>query len=177
MPDAGEGDGMNAAMRPGNEIDFEDIYPRVCSKCHWRFISYPIDNPRIDAEWCDSCNRDPLSDRSEDATWASTRSKPFVFMGWSFLEKQIPETPGEIGLMLYKKLPYPENPDAFLSYSKGSVKERMAAWLIAHWFEHLLQICPCRDGKRDKAVDEGEGSNFRKAVINSLIWYHERGLS
>jgi hypothetical protein len=169
---------LNAAMTPGTDFILPPVLtPDVCAKCHCRF--FPFRGPvRIDSAWCDSCNLDPMKDMQEDDIWSKSKHQPYFFMGWRFRVSLLPNMLGGNGLMLYKKLPYPENPDACLSYAWGSEenKAHLAAWLIGHWFEHLLQICPCLHGQRDQSVDEGDGSPFRKAMIDSLLWYHRHGL-
>jgi hypothetical protein len=115
----------------------------------------------------------------EDEFWAtSSKREAYVFAGWKFWVKENPFVSDTVILKLYKKLPYPEDANKVLSASWGSPSEkpRLAAWLIGHWYEHLFQICPCLHGVKDQAVDEGDGSPFRQAVIESLLWYHKRGL-
>lgn len=41
------------------------------------------------------------------------------------------------------------------------------AWLIAHWWEHKLRICPCLP------QDDKELSHFRDAFVESLLVYWE----
>lgn len=171
---------MYAAMIPGNEIQIPKIvYPEICQKCHCRYYPFPGREARIDSEWCDSCNRDPLTDITEDDFWRREKKEPYIFMGWRFKVRETYECPETIVLGLYKKLPYPEDPEKLMSVSFGPRRElpKLAAWLIAHWFEHLLRICPCLHGERDQALDEGDGSPFRKAMIQSLLWYHSQGFS
>ena len=168
------------AMLPGNDIQIPKIViPERCEKCHAKFVRwYGSRSPRIDEKWCNACNEDPLNDLMEDDLWARVSIQPYIFAGWKFKVMEHPADPNGVTLMLYKKLPYPEAPAKFLSAAWGLDidKPRLAAWLIGHWYEHLLQICPCLHGVRDQAVDEGDGSPFRKAVIESLLWYHQRGL-
>lgn len=172
---------MNGAMMPGADIDINHIQiisPERCIKCHAKFVRYALRPARIDESWCQSYNDDPTTDLMEDDYWATAHREPYVFAGWNFRLSETQTDPGIIFLRLYKKLPYPEDPTKVLSASWGdeSQKPRLAAWLIGHWYEHLLQICPCLHGVRDQAVDEGDGSNFRRAMIESLLWYHEWGL-
>ena len=169
------------AMTPGNEISMTQVViPARCEKCHARFVSMPhFQRPsRIDEKWCGSCNDDPTTDIMEDNYWAKVPTQPYIFAGWRFKVYENRVEPDGVSLMLYKKLPYPENPANVFSASWGLRSEmpRLAAWLIGHWYEHLFQICPCLHGVRDQAVDEGDGSPFRQAVIESLLWYHKRGL-
>lgn len=169
------------AMMPGNDISMTRVVTaQRCEKCHARFVSMPhFQRPsRIDEKWCGSCNDDPTTDIMEDEFWAISKREAYVFGGWKFKVSDWPTDPDIVSLMLHKKLPYPENPGAVLSVSWGPRHEmpRLAAWLIGHWYEHLFQICPCLHGVKDQAVDEGDGSPFRQAVIESLLWYHKRGL-
>jgi hypothetical protein len=169
------------AMMPGNDISMlQVLIPERCEKCHARFFVYMpnLRHPRIDEKWCDSCNDDPTTDISEDEYWAVTHTQPYIFAGWKFRVYESPTDPDGVTLRLFKKLPYPESPSKFMSASWGlrSDMPRLAAWLIGHWYEHLLQVCPCLHGERDQAVDEGDGSPFRKAIIQSLLWYHKQGL-
>jgi hypothetical protein len=168
------------AMMPGNEIFIPQVVvPERCEKCHCRFVYAPhFRHPRIDEKWCQSCNDDPTTDIMEDSYWATVHTQPYIFAGWKFKVNEWPTDADNVTLMLYKKLPYPEDPGKVLSASWGLRSEmpRLAAWLIGHWYEHLFQICPCLHGLRDEAVDEGDGSPFRKTVIESLLWYHDREL-
>lgn len=168
-----------SAMMPGNQIDVSVAIPQRCEKCHARFVYSPhFRRARIDEKWCQSCNDDPTTDLIEDEYWSKFPTQAYIFAGWKFRVYEKRDDPDMIVLNLYKKLPYPEDPVKVLSAAWGneSEKPRLAAWLIGHWYEHLFQICPCLHGIRDQQVDEGDGSNFRKAVIESLLSYHECGL-
>lgn len=172
---------MSAAIESGETLFFlsrRTCTTEMCAKCKARFVAMPGATPRIDSSWCPNCNTDPTSDLMEDQLWSTTKEQPFIFAGWKFSLRLSPHREHGACLRLWKRLPYPEAPGLDLSYSEGHVsqKARLAAWLTGHWYEHLFNICPCQNGVRDKDVDEGEGSNFRKAVIESLLWYHERGL-
>ena len=97
----------------------------------------------------------------------------YTFAGWEFERRD--DTGGDMNinvLILWKELKNPHPPDAVLSY-KGFGKaygvEYAAAWLIAHWYEHKLQICPCQNGEEP---DANESSlRFRAAFIESLLFY------
>ena len=168
------------AMTPGNDISMTQVViPQRCEKCHAQFFYAPyFRHPRIDEKWCYSCNDDPTTDIMEDEFWRTSKREAYIFAGWKFWVNESPIESDTVILRLYKKLPYPEDANKVMSASWGPRSEmpRLAAWLIGHWYEHLLQICPCLHGVRDEAVDEGDGSPFRKAVIESLLWYHDRGL-
>lgn len=154
---------------------------KTCERCGWMFPEPLWNAPRV-LEWCNDC-QDILFDRGEGGMWkVRPEWRLFTFMGWKFeIRSHVSPVSGEIGIegsfmLLWKKLINPETPQLIYSYrgigSGHLAKERAAAWLIAHWWEHALDICPCQHGKRDDAA----GSNFRYHVIESLLWYHERGL-
>ena|SRR5215472_7724591 len=106
----------------------------------------------------------------------------FEFMGWKFGDRPH----GQQGLLsCFKPLLNPFPKDAYWSYCtyellglgdvplgprrdtlQSFVKKRAAAWLIAHWYEHALVVCPCQ-----QEAEEDKPSNFREAVISGLIWW------
>jgi hypothetical protein len=47
----------------------------------------------------------------------------------------------------------------------GEEYRKAAAWFIAHWWEHKLEICPCLGTHQD--------SNFMDTVIASQLYYAE----
>jgi hypothetical protein len=71
-------------------------------------------------------------------------------------------------LILNNELLSPHSPDspAMFSYhaiGDGFTLEMCIAWLLSHWYEHALDICPCtREG--------GKNNNFRRAFIST--WEH-----
>lgn len=167
-------------MQPGSDIRIAPVIsPEMCSKCHAKFVRFSGSvKPRIDPAWCDQCNADPTSDWMDDEFWRTSRNAPYILAGWKFARREDPVRTDHIYLLLYKKLPYPEAPGLDRSYATGPVgnEAHLAAWLIGHWYEHLLNICPCQNGVRDESLDAGDGSPFRQAVIKSLLWYRAEGL-
>ena len=85
-------------------------------------------------------------------------TKIFTFCGWAFFDD------GEKLLISYHRLPNPHPPEAYYAYKTyGRVfgREHAAAWLIAHWFEHYMNTCPCLNGDKP--------SKFRHACIEALL--------
>lgn len=157
------------------------ITASVCEKCGGRFARFSSPWPSWDTrrvsqkirnpEWCPGCNADILHDAEEDRFWE--RGEPYLFMGFRLKVTQSPI--GDWGqVLLWKKLIHPEAPNLIYSYHSfdryGCFTLEMAcAWLIAHWWEHALDICPCQGGVKDDA----KGSTFRHAVMESIMWYHK----
>lgn len=87
--------------------------------------------------------------------------KPYYYAGWEFADN------GE-QLFLDRRIPNPHPPGLVVSFSNYGLsypRERAAAWLISHWYEHLLQVCPC--------IKEGDtDNNFRKAFMETLLICH-----
>jgi hypothetical protein len=176
---------MNAAMTTGNDIRITHVVDSErCPRCEWRFIAREGDTHCLD------CTNNPLWDREEDEMLAP-RKDIFEFMGWRFTIKEAHSYNESLPLtyvMCWKRLFNPENKGEVYSqanFSHGSydtvlyrdMPDRLklhrtkeaCAWLIAHWWEHYLEICHCLHGERD----DQEDSNFRRAVIQSLLWYSE----
>ena len=94
--------------------------------------------------------------------------KTFTFMGWEFADREVMTSDGKLTgyLLSWHILPNPEAPNLIYSY-KGYWPEQpgsrtyAAAWLISHWFEHYMGVCPCLHG-------DGP-SNFRTAFIETLL--------
>lgn len=156
-------------MNLENDIRFTILETSRCQRCDWRFIG--------EGKLCPECVENPTSDRDEDRFLTS--GDVFEFMGWKF-KVRIVDHHGHpeplVFMNCYKRLHNPESPALVLSYRQHPVvsnmaklKRDMAAWLIAHWWEHYFDFCPCQNGVQD---DE-HGSNFRVAMIESLIWYSE----
>jgi hypothetical protein len=84
--------------------------------------------------------------------------RKFNFLGWEFRDE-------DRYLVLEKELLNPHPPEATLSYKCYSKPERRsyaAAWLISHWYEHALEICPC--------IQQGDSNNnFRRAFIDVVL--------
>lgn len=174
------------AMIPGNDI----ILPQVVfhSRCERCGLCY-YDGSGV---LCGECSSNPLFD-PEESTIMARQAQTFSFAGWTFSVRTV-HNPNEVVpktyLFCYKRLFNPETPsevysqvnfsdDGFSRLLYGEAmpprlklekQKRCAAWLIAHWWEHYLEICPCLGGKRD----DGEDSNFRRSVIESLLWYDAR---
>jgi hypothetical protein len=163
---------ISGAIAPGTELISHVVINDVCQKCHARFWTADVRTPKLNAEWCGACNDDITHDMSEDAYWSSARHKPHVFMGWRFRITEMPDSL-QPHVLLMKRLPYPERPGLELSYHIGypGRPEYSCAWLIAHWWEHALRICPCQNGIHD----DQKGSRFREQMIESLLWYADRG--
>lgn len=85
-------------------------------------------------------------------------TRHYFFAGWEFRDN------GRV-LMLDLPITNPHPPEAILSYHSYGPdfsRERAAAWLISHWYEHKLEVCPCiREGDSD--------NNFRRAFIESIL--------
>lgn len=180
---------MNMAMIPGIDPVLGKLQDQVlarCPRCDWRFIACEGDTH------CPDCTQNPLWDRDEEMMLARKhRSAVFEFMGWKFGVTNIAsanEPCYKTFLMCWKRLFNPEHLGEVYSQSSflhtqyemslyRGMPDRLilhhtrkcAAWLIAHWWEHYLEICPCLNGERD----DREDSNFRRAVIESLLWYDE----
>jgi hypothetical protein len=87
--------------------------------------------------------------------------KPYHYAGWEFADNGRE-------IFLDKHIPNPHPPGlvvSFFSYEKTYPREEAAAWLISHWYEHLLQVCPC--------INEGDtDNNFRTAFMETLLICH-----
>jgi hypothetical protein len=98
----------------------------------------------------------------------------FSFSGWVFADRVDPKHPETSGSLLSAHLLHnPERPDlvyAYKGYRPGLLREGReyaAAWLIAHWWEHYLHCCAC-------LVDDHKPSNFRRALIETLLYMEGR---
>lgn len=82
----------------------------------------------------------------------------YYFSGWTFRDN---------GRMLMLDVPIvnahpPEAIFSYHTYGREFSRERAAAWLISHWYEHRLEVCPC--------IKEGDSdNNFRRAFIESIL--------
>jgi hypothetical protein len=94
----------------------------------------------------------------------------FTFMGWEFKDHPFtdPAYPDirQAHLISFHKLHNPHPPEACYAYigykpDAPGDREYAAAWLISHWFEHYMGVCPCLHG-------DGP-SNFRTAFIETLL--------
>jgi hypothetical protein len=85
----------------------------------------------------------------------------FEFMGWKFWSTPHPRE-GYI-VRSFHRLHNPESENLIYSYKLDKTRERAAAWLISHWFEHLLDICPCQ------SLDKDGDNNFRRAFIETVL--------
>lgn len=97
----------------------------------------------------------------------------FTFMGWEFNYHEYTSEGYSGGhLVSWHRLVNADPPNAIYAYkcykpgSTEATREYAAAWLIAHWFEHYMGICPCLHG-------DGP-SNFRTACIEALLSYGSR---
>lgn len=129
--------------------------------------------------------RDPF----EEKALALTGLEIFVYReDWRFTISRVHKCSDInefVYLHCYKKLHNPENPGEDLSFSyftlsgydnvlyrrmpEGLLDWKMreaAAWLVAHWYEHYFNICPCIANVHD---DE-KGSLFRQGVIRGLLY-------
>jgi len=95
---------------------------------------------------------------------------PVSLFGWDFMNMPLPiESDGvsRATLRSLHRLPNPESPGFIYAYknyrvgSPGMGIEYAAAWLIAHWFEHLFATCAC--------LNNGESGRFRFGVIETLM--------
>ena len=89
----------------------------------------------------------------------------YSFAGWEFWQV---EQDGKAMLILEKELLNPHPPNAILSYKcfqQGTDPREAAAWLIAHWYEHALDICPCQHGEEGNA----RSIRFRHYCMDSLL--------
>lgn len=164
-----------------SEVRGTTICVNRCPRCYTAFLGRE--------KHCAQCMRAPLWDDFE-APRLGTAIKVYEFAGWRFerldsredlrlpvaltflfCHKRFfnPEKPGEVYSQAsfsdedYCHLLYVGMPERMRDYKLKST----AAWLIAHWWEHYCDICPCLQGERNDA----EESNFRRALINSLLWY------
>ena len=178
------------AIQPGTDINPNLVVYQtlICERCGWKYAaSFGKSDAKV-AEWCSECNGNLLFDRSEDLWWEHRTNTAHVFMGWRFEIRKNAHIGGEdmTFIRLMKRLIHPEAPDKVISVSwfpcdgfeigDKNYHNKIVwscAWLIAHWWEHALDICPCQHGVHD---DE-KGSTFRQYVIDSLLWYHAQGLS
>jgi len=173
---------MNSAMVPGSDIFKVATYCARCPRCDWNFIG--------EGKVCPDCENNPLFDRNEEQMLKGKQL--FEFMGWKFAVRHqhlAHESDPATYLYCYKRLFNPEKPGEVYSQcnfswsnaeialyrgtpdrKKRDLTKRCAAWLIAHWWEHYLEICPCLKGERN----DDEDSNFRKTVIESLLWYDSK---
>lgn len=128
----------------------------------------------------------------EDVMLASHKTT-FEFMGWRF-GQSIMTPEGDTGMLVcYKPLLNPFPPGALYSYKTFRIfnplkipyatlppdtiaeyqvqeKNTAAAWLITHWYEHALVVCPCQaDAEREN--EDHRPSNFRSAMLSALTWY------
>lgn len=125
---------------------------------------------------------------SEEAMLAGNLDS-FEFMGWRF--RMMGGGVGTGTLCCFKPLINPFPPGAYYSFHcfrvlevgeltgtnaaaiahyQEMIKKEAAAWLIAHWYEHALILCPCQtDAEREN--EDHKPSNFRRALISSLLWY------
>ena len=168
---------MNAL--PGQDIQLVDgRVASLCVRCRERHFE--------DGELCHDCLTNPLFDRME-SIMLNSRPERFCFMGWEFSVTHAQDD--RIYLKCYKRLFNPEKAGEVLSHYAFDpevlydhsiyrecpprfiidLKKRAAAWLIAHWWEHYLNICPCLHGDRD----DQEDSPFRQSVISGLLWYDQ----
>lgn len=102
--------------------------------------------------------------------------------GWDFTLR-ITESPfhpvKSIVVGSYHKLENPESPELIYSYSFQNVPEferiparylndlirEQCAWLMSHWWEHKLKVCPCIDGRGE------EENNFRREFMRSVLMF------
>ena len=163
------------------------ILPIICEKCGgkdvYRERRYYGQNPNRKSwneKWCSGCNANILHDITEEFILSRKKgSCLYKFLGFTFEMSRIEVQDVEmIYLRLWKRLVHPEAPQLIYSFSsvagvdlilnREETIAKAAAWLIAHWWEHALDICPCQNGVRD----DKEGSSFRKYLIDILLWYH-----
>jgi hypothetical protein len=154
----------------------EAVYARMCPRCSWRYLD--------DRPYCPDCMDNPTWDRAESSMLANNNDV-FEFMGWRFKVNPV-ASDGRVYLMCFKRLFNPELAGEVYSQSNFNaedydhslyralpprreqyLKKYCAAWLIAHWWEHYTGIRPCLHGDRN----DSEDSPFRKAMIESLLWY------
>lgn len=107
----------------------------------------------------------------------------YEFMGWRFhLTRFATDSSGEnqnAQMLCWKEIINPEAPGLIQAYkniriSSGPLppKEEMdkllsaaAAWLIAHWWDHALKMCPCQN--------DDAGGKFRHTVTEALLQYDD----
>ncbi len=145
----------------------------ICAQCQSRFLGQ--------GTLCRGCIDRPLLDHREDRLISRFDSKDiYEFMGWKFKHSTVLSKGCHVTILTsYKGLfnPFPPNAQIAISTFIGEKSDvsysvnmkRAAAWLIAHWWEHYLNICPCLTS----GSDHEEETNFSKAVINSLLWYDQ----
>lgn len=166
------------AIIPGDDVVLLPIVEaRICSKCGWKYCEWGEHPKFYKKDWCPPCNADITRDPYEQMRWSRYKEiEVYAFMGWKFHIVPMLDT---CYLRCFKLLLNPEAPELTLSvYSCGNPNPtyfdmaKGGAWLIAHWWEHALDICPCQHGVHD---DE-KGSQFRQTMIESLMMYHHDSL-
>jgi hypothetical protein len=85
----------------------------------------------------------------------------YVFMGWKFLVGENPR--GGYQVVSWHRLHNPETPSTIYSFKLSDSIDYACAWLISHWYEHLLNICPCLGPDKDR------DNNFRRAFIEAVL--------
>jgi hypothetical protein len=117
--------------------------------------------------------------------------KRYVYCGWEFgwewiLEpaRALPEH--RLVMVSRHRLEHPEAPNLVYGYWIGPsipddirdqlvcrdldyLKREGAAWLMAHWWEHRLQVCPCQNGEDRKVGEPGQETNFHRAFITTVM--------
>lgn len=99
-------------------------------------------------------------------------------LGWDF-NFMLVESPVELVncliLRSFHKLENAESPDLIYSFYCHNLPKEVTGsflqdcvregcvWLMSHWWEHKLKVCPCLDGKVD------EETNFRKAFMGAIL--------